>query len=85
MRLYQADFAVLRDEAEAREAAGQARGEAIGQAALLRRFILTELAERGLNVTDDLRGRIEAFDDLALLEACWQRARSAERLEDVFV
>lgn len=84
LRLHNADFAVLRDEAKAREAAGRAEGRAEGERLMLRRFIVSELTRRGLNLTDELRERIEACEDLVLLEACWERARTVESAEQIF-
>jgi hypothetical protein len=65
-------------------AAGEARGEALGEARGEARSILAFLEARGLCVTDDVRARILACDDLATLDAWVRRAATVESAAALF-
>lgn len=76
---YQSDFVrryIFQGRAEGR-AEGEARGEA--------RALLTVLAARGLEVSDDARARIDGCDDPDQLNLWISRAATAESVDDVFV
>lgn len=62
-------------------AEGRAEGEAKGEA----RALLTVLAARGLEVSDDARARIDGCDDADQLNLWISRAATAESVDDVFV
>jgi len=66
-------------------AIGQAEGEARGEAKGRARSVLDALKLRGLDVPEEVRARILACSDLALLDAWFGRSLSVKEARDLFV
>ncbi|MEV0903003.1 hypothetical protein, partial [Actinoplanes sp. NPDC049802] len=73
------DFPYKSDWARRQYTEGKAEGKAEGEAAA----VLTVLAARGLEVSDDERARITGCTDLEQLTEWIRRAVTAERVEDL--
>jgi hypothetical protein len=64
---------------------GRAEGRAEGKAEGEARALLTVLAARGLEVSDEARTRIDGCDDPDQLNLWISRAATAESVDDVFI
>lgn len=76
---YEFQSELLRQVSDQQQAIGEARGEARGEA----QAILTVLEERGVPVSDDVRGDILACTDINRLAVWLRRAVTAAAAEDV--
>ncbi|WP_063763746.1 hypothetical protein [Actinoplanes subtropicus] len=72
---YEFQSELLRQVSDEQQAIGEARGEA--------QAILTVLEERGVPVSDDIRGEIMACTDIGQLAIWLRRAVTAATADDV--
>ncbi|OHV36645.1 MULTISPECIES: hypothetical protein [Pseudofrankia] len=74
---------LLGETAARAHAEGKSEGRAEGEALGAGRMLLTVLEERGINVPDDVRGRVHSCTDLDQLDTWFRRAITATTIDDV--